>query len=86
MKNDEEAFKIRDNSQIWFEVYGTILNRAGELIRPTANSFQARVFKVYRWCRDNQKPCRIIILKPRRKGSSTVSLALCYTHLRNYMG
>jgi len=86
MNNDAESFKIRDNPQIWFEVYGTILNRAGELIRPTANSFQSRVFAVYRWCRDNQKPCRIIILKPRRKGSSTVSLALAYTHLRNYMG
>jgi hypothetical protein len=83
---EQTAFDIRNDPQLWFEVFGTILNRAGELIRPLANSFQARVFGVYRWCRDNQKPCRIIILKPRRKGSSTVSLALCYTHLRNHMG
>ncbi len=80
------SIELRSNPRTWFEVYGTILNRAGELVRPTANSFQARVFSIYRWCRDNQKPCRIIILKPRRKGSSTVSLALCYTHLRNFMG
>ncbi len=83
---EQTAFDIRNDPQTWFEVFGTILNRAGELIRPEANSFQARVFGVYRWCRDNRKPCRIIILKPRRKGSSTVSLALCYTHLRNHMG
>lgn len=83
---EQAAYEIRNDPQLWFEVFGTILNRAGELIQPTANSFQARVFNVYRWCRDNKKPCRIIILKPRRKGSSTVSLALAYTHLRNHMG
>lgn len=83
---EQAAFEIRNDPQFWFEVFGTILNRAGELICPKANSFQARVFKTYRWCRDNRKPCRIIILKPRRKGSSTVSLSLCYSHLRNHMG
>jgi len=85
-EEEQTTFEIRNNPILWFEIFGTILNRAGELITPQANSFQTRVFSVYQWCREKRKPCRIIILKPRRKGSSTVALALCYTHLRNHMG
>lgn len=82
---DPVSMQVRSNPAIWLQTCGTILNRAGELVTPRVNSFQQRVIDTYLWCRANQTPCRIIILKPRRKGSSTVSLALAYTHLRNYM-
>ena len=85
-KNNEIVVKIRQNPALWLQTCGTILNRSGELIKPTLNSFQRRVVEVYLWCREQKTPCRIIILKPRRKGSSTISLALAYTHLRNYIG
>ncbi len=78
--------KVRENPLIWFETCATILDRGGNLIVPEANPFQRRVVEIYLWCRDQGVPCRMIILKPRRKGSSTVSLALGYTHLRNYRG
>jgi hypothetical protein len=82
----QAALLIRQDPVVWMETCGTILNRAGRLITPEANSFQRRVAAIYRWCRDKSTPCRIIILKPRRKGSSTISLALGYTHLRNHLG
>ncbi len=87
MTNPEEtALEVRRDPALWMETCATILDRAGQLITPRVNSFQQRVIDIYRWCRQEKIPCRIIILKPRRKGSSTVSLAIGYTHLRNHMG
>jgi hypothetical protein len=82
----QAALFIRQDPVVWMETCSTILNRAGRLIVPSANTFQRRVVAIYRHCRDQRIPCRIIILKPRRRGSSTVCLAIGYTHLRNYLG
>lgn len=82
----EVEILVRSDPVVWMETCSTILNRAGRLITPVTNSFQRRVVAIYRYCREKQIPCRIIILKPRRKGSSTVSLGIGYTHLRNHLG
>lgn len=77
--------RIRSNPRLWMEKCGTILKQNGREEAPVLNWFQRFVNKIYLWCRKNKKPCRIIILKPRKKGSSTVSLGIGYTHLRNHL-
>jgi hypothetical protein len=85
LQGETTAMRVRRNPKAWMETCATILDRSGRLITPKVNTFQKRVIDIYLWCRNAGVPCRIIILKPRRKGSSTVSLAIGYTHLRNFM-
>ncbi len=42
---------------------------------------QQKTVDVIHWCRANKKPCRIVKLKPRRGGSSTISTAALYNDL-----
>lgn len=79
------SYKVRNNPRIWLEYCGSILKQNGREEPPKLNWFQRYVNMIYLWCRKNKKPCRIIILKPRKKGSSTISLGICYTHLRNFI-
>ena len=51
---------------------------------PDPNIYQLRILEVYEWCMANGVPCRILALKPRQKGSSTVSAALVYHHCRRF--
>jgi hypothetical protein len=81
----EAILKIRSNPRLWMENCSSILKQNGQEEAPQLNEFQREVNRIYLWCRKNKVPCRIIILKPRKKGSSTVSLGLCYTHLRNHI-
>lgn len=59
----------------WFEDYAWIKAKSMEVIQPALNVFQARVVDAIVWCLINEEPIRIIILKPRQKGSSTISVA-----------
>lgn len=78
--------RTRSRPRVWMETCSSILTQGAKIETPVLNEFQREVEMIYRWCRDNDEPCRIVIVKPRRKGSSTISLGLCYTHLRNYFG
>lgn len=49
-----------------------------------SNIMQRRAFAHYRKCRAQERPCLIQILKPRRKGASTVAEAICYHHMRKF--
>lgn len=62
----------------WFETYGWIHTKARKLEQPRANPFQARVAEAVAHCLVHGIPIRLIILKPRQKGSSTISTALLY--------
>lgn len=68
----------------WFETFATIddksKNRIGGMLldgtpRPgkplRANYLQQKIDEVVRWCKENHQPIRILVLKPRQKGSST---------------
>ena len=72
----------RWNTAAWMETGGMIADDAGDIRRPTCNEFQVSVSEIIEWCHENQRPARIIILKPRRKGSSTVSVAAGYRRLQ----
>lgn len=73
----------------WMELYGAIVSKkvasAGSDERtkhPKANFLQRRIGDIVAWCLANRKPIRIVIVKPRQKGSSTVTVELCYVMSR----
>ena len=69
---------IDEDALAWWETYGMIKLKTGELIRPEGNYLQRQIAEVMTWCRENKRACRILILKPRQKGSSTFSTAALY--------
>jgi hypothetical protein len=72
----------RWDTAAWMESFGKIAKDGGNIESPICNEFQREVSSIIKWCHEKQRPCRIIILKPRRKGSSTVSVAAGYNRLQ----
>lgn len=70
------------NTAAWMETSGKIADASGDIVTPTVNEFQREVSDIIKWSHDNERPARIIILKPRRRGSSTVSVAAGYRRLQ----
>jgi len=83
----EAQMEVRGNPAVWLQMEGAIQDKGGRLVKfpeLRLNEFQRQVVDIYKYCIETGQPCRIVILKPRQKGSSTISLALLYTHLRNF--
>jgi hypothetical protein len=66
----------------WMEQFGKILYKEGEVATIILNYLQEQVVAAIIWCRENGLPCRVIILKPRQKGSSTVTTGCLYHMLQ----
>lgn len=62
----------------WWEAYGCIQDVYGNYIQPRSNYLQKQIYEVWLYCKENKLPCRIIVLKPRQKGSSTISTGMLY--------
>ena len=65
----------------WLETNGTLLDKDRNLIRPPAircNKLQRQVCEIIEWCAANGVPCRIVGLKARQVGLSTISVAAAY--------
>ena len=75
-RNDEALASIATSSSLWFATCAKILNKDQRLVTPDPNLYQLGILTVYEWCMAHGKPCRILALKPRQKGSSTVSAAV----------
>ncbi len=77
---------IRRSPGAWFETEGHIIDKAGvecgtrslEGKPLKANWMQKRIFEIAQWCLDHNEPCRLLVYKPRQKGCSTGTMALCY--------
>jgi hypothetical protein len=69
---------------IWLEHFGKIIDKYRQERRPVLNIFQARVVAAYLWCIANGIAPRIIGLKPRQVGGTTIFAAVAYHHGRNY--
>jgi hypothetical protein len=85
--SDEEADLLlraacKENEDAWIEQFGKILTKNGKILTLELNYLQEQVCDSIRWCRENKYPCRVIILKPRQKGSSTVTTACLYHMLQ----
>lgn len=82
----EEAIRavIRNSTSAWFETYGKIYgkDRKQGVITPRCNYLQKKIQRVADKFEDLEMPARIMILKPRQKGSTTYGCALDYTMLR----
>ena len=72
---------VRWNVAAWFEGYGKIARKGGEIIRPRANVYQRRISDIIKYCHEVGRPCRLVCLKPRQKGSSTFSVAALYRRM-----
>lgn len=77
---------IRWNTAAWMETGGMIERKSGELVRPICNEYQREISEIVEWCHEHGIPCRIVALKPRQKGSSTVSVAVGYRRLHAKRG
>lgn len=66
----------------WFDAFGKIRRKGGELVHPVANVYQRRISEVLQWGHENGRPVRLICLKPRQKGSSTFSVAALYRRMQ----
>lgn len=69
------------STSTWLEMHGAIKPKVGTLLRPPdlkANYLQRQESAVLTYCLLNKRPCRILKLKPRQKGSSTFSVANLY--------
>lgn len=62
----------------WFDSYAWIRTKDRKLVQPTMNPFQARCARALAYCRSRGIPARILKLKPRQKGCSTISVAEMY--------
>ena len=51
------------------------------MITPQGNYLQEKLSEVWDYCQNEKRPFRVLILKPRQKGSSTYSTALLYHYL-----
>jgi len=78
---------IRLDPAVHFATCGVIRTKdAKTVVGPKPNVLQRRVFSHYRSCQRQRKACKIIILKPRQTGASTVDQHLMYYHMRKYPG
>jgi hypothetical protein len=68
----------REECAPWFETFGKIEDKEGNLSTPLANVYQLRSAEAIKWMRSVGLPVRLLELKPRQKGSSTYSSAELY--------
>ena len=64
----------REDVCAWVEGFGSIQHKGGGIGPATCNAFQREVGEIVKYCRRAGIPCRIIVVKPRQKGSSTKSV------------
>jgi hypothetical protein len=73
----------RWDTAAWMEGFGSIRLKSGELRqRPRANVYQLRINAAIKAAHEAGRPCRLVCLKPRQKGSSTFSVAAAYRRLQ----
>jgi hypothetical protein len=85
--SDNEANELlkaacSEDEGAWCEQFGKILYKDGRIEILDLNYLQEQVVECIIWCREHGFPCRIIILKPRQKGSSTITTACLYHMLQ----
>ena len=81
---DDPDELIRTSFLDWWEGFSTIRGHEGTVIRePVANGLQRAVADAIEWCEAEQVPVRILILKPRKEGATTILAGKAYHLLRS---
>ena len=73
---------VKHSPAAWFDTFSMIERKDGTLVRPKANVYQRRLSDIQEWCYEHGRPCRIVGLKPRQKGSSTFSVGSIYRRIQ----
>lgn len=92
MTPEEEASlaRVAQWPSVWLAGFGKILTKEQVLVSldgtmgTSLNEYQLKILTAYEYCMANGIPCRILGLKPRQKGSTTVTCAIVYHHCRRY--
>lgn len=82
----DALFAMRWDTAAWMNVFGKIRLKGGNVTNCKPNEYQKKLSEIITWCHENGKPCRIIALKPRQKGSTTFSVAAAYRRLMAKIG
>lgn len=70
---------------VWWEGHGYISTKDNlDACLRVANILQQRVVEVLEYCLEHNLPCRIVVLKPRQKGISTITTAILYWMLHRF--
>ena len=77
---------VKWDTAAWFEGFGKIRRKGGELVSPRANVYQIRISEILKWGHNAGRPVRLVCLKPRQKGSSTFSVASLYRRMQAKAG
>ena len=80
-----ETQMVRASFGGWFELHGAILNKQRKVERAPQlklNKMQVLIDRIIMWCAEKGIPCRIVTLKGRQQGSSTVSVGSGYKTCR----
>lgn len=81
----KEALDYRENPKRWFQGFGRYRDeQTRKPLRGKANVLQRRVFEHKRRCQAENKPCRMVVLKYRRAGSSTSGACCIYMDGMNF--
>lgn len=75
---------VQGSPIVHFAGFVTIEDKEHSRVRPIPNVLQHRIAEAYEWCLANKIPPRIMVLKPRQKGSSTFCGHICYHHARRF--
>ncbi|MEM1443185.1 MAG: hypothetical protein AAGF67_12640 [Verrucomicrobiota bacterium] len=75
---DRELIESNFGFHPWWEGHGWIYNKERKLVQPVANVLQQRFAIALEFCLENNLPIRLLMLKPRQRGCSTVSMAGLY--------
>jgi hypothetical protein len=68
----------RDGFANWFSAYARIKDKRGKIVQPILNPMQQEICDAIGWCLTNNRPIRLVILKPRQVGLSTIIVAALY--------
>ncbi|HSI86112.1 MAG: hypothetical protein ACAI35_09840 [Candidatus Methylacidiphilales bacterium] len=83
---DALKLAVMRSAAAWFEAFGVIQVKGGALVRHPelrANYMQREISDVVEYCLMHRIPCRLISLKPRQGGSSTMYTGVCHRYLSN---
>lgn len=76
----------REDAGVWFETHAKIWpkDRSGGMVRPISNYLQKKIQKIFAKLEEMDLAVRLLLLKPRQKGSTTYCAAFDYHMLRRY--
>jgi hypothetical protein len=84
LTTDNAIGVVKNSALVHFAGFSEIEDKEHKWIKPKPNVFQYRCYEAYEWLDAQGVPIRLVFLKPRQVGSSTVTGHICYHHSRRY--